>query len=380
MCSRAAARALVEELGIDPGPALRQLELRILRQDPSLDLPAAVRASAPSEPAVRPPVRYARSGDLSIAYQVTGDGPIDLVLISGFVSHLEKDWEEPRHAHFLERLGSIARLIRFDKRGTGLSDRPPGVPDLETRMDDVRAVMDAVDSRRAVLFGYSEGAPMAILFAATYPERARALVLYGAYAKRVDPDDDYPWAPTREVRAAYIEALERDWGFESDMKLMCPSADEAMARWWGERCRAAASPGAIKALMEMNSLIDVRALLPAIRVPTLVVNRGTDFDVRVEEGRYIAERIPGARFVELPGADHFVGDRPGSDPRRRRAVPRRMRRGTAPRAPGSSPGDAARHRDRRFDETAAERGDRPARPRRAPPRGGSRRAGQVPRP
>ena len=296
-------RALVEELGIEPGPALQQLELRILRQDPSLDLPARLRAGA----ARRAPVRYARSGDLNIAYQVTGDGPIDLVLISGFVSHLEKDWEEPRHAHFLERLGSIARLIRFDKRGTGLSDRPPGVPDLETRMDDVRAVMDAVDSRRAVLFGYSEGAPMAILFAASYPERTRALILYGAYAKRLDPDDDYPWAPTREARAAYGDDLERDWGFESDMKVMCPSADDAMARWWGERCRAAASPGAIRALMEMNSLIDVRALLPAIRVPTLVVNRGTDFDVRVEEGRYIAERIPGARFVELPGADHFVG-------------------------------------------------------------------------
>jgi DNA-binding SARP family transcriptional activator/pimeloyl-ACP methyl ester carboxylesterase/tetratricopeptide (TPR) repeat protein len=294
-------KALVEELGIDPGPALQQLELRILRQDASLEPPAV----APTQ-TVRPPVRYTRSGALNVAYQVTGDGPIDLVLISGFVSHLEKDWEEPRHARFLDRLGSMARLIRFDKRGTGLSDRPPGVPDLESRMDDVRAVMDAVGSERAVLFGYSEGAPMAILFAATYPERVRALVLYGAYAKRLDPDDDYPWAPTREARAAYITGLERDWGFESDLKMMCPSADEAMARWWGERCRAAASPGAIKALNEMNSLIDVRALLPTIHVPTLVVHRGTDYDVKVEEGRYIAERIAGAGFVELPGADHFV--------------------------------------------------------------------------
>ena len=232
------------------------------------------------------------------------------MLISGFVSHLDKDWEEPHHAHFLQRLGSPARLIRFDKRGTGLSDRPPGLPDLEARMDDVRAVMDAAGSRRAVLFGYSEGAPMAILFAATYPERTRALVLYGAYAKRLDPDDDYPWAPTRDARAAYIGELERDWGFESDMKQMCPSADDATARWWGERCRAAASPGAIRALNEMNSLIDVRSLLSAIRVPTLVVHRGTDYDVRVEEGRYIAERIPGARFVELPGRDHFVGVNP----------------------------------------------------------------------
>jgi DNA-binding SARP family transcriptional activator/pimeloyl-ACP methyl ester carboxylesterase len=299
---QAGRRALVEELGIDPGPALRQLELRILRQDSSLDPPAV--SSTASRQA---PVRYARSGDLNIAYQVSGDGPIDLVLVSGFVSHLEKDWEEPRHAHYLERLGSMARLIRFDKRGTGLSDRPPGLPDLETRMDDVRAVMDAADSRAAVLFGYSEGAPMAILFAASYPERTRALILYGAYAKRLDPDDDYPWAPTREARAAYVDRLERDWGFESDMKLMCPSADEALARWWGERCRAAASPGAIRAINEMNSRIDVRALLPAIRVPTLVVHRGTDFDVRVEEGRYIAKRILGARFVELAGADHFVG-------------------------------------------------------------------------
>jgi DNA-binding SARP family transcriptional activator/pimeloyl-ACP methyl ester carboxylesterase len=299
---RSGRRALVEELGIDPGPALQQLELRILRQDSSLDLPAP-----PVTAAQQHPVRYAHSGDINVAYQVTGDGPVDLVLIPGFLSHLEKDWEEPHHARFLERLGSVARLIRFDKRGTGLSDRPPGVPDLETRMDDVRAVMDAVDSRRAVLFGYSEGAPMAILFAATYPERTRALVLYGAYAKRLDPDGDYPWAPTRAARASYIADLERDWGFESDMKLMCPSADEAMARWWGERCRAAASPGAIRAINEMNSVIDVRALLPTIRVPTLVVHRGTDYDVRVEEGRYIAERIAGARFVELPGADHFVG-------------------------------------------------------------------------
>ena len=307
-------RALVEELGIDPGPALQQLELGILRQDPGLGLPAGgAYPAAQSAPAVRvpvrrqPPVHYASSGDLSIAYQVTGDGPLDVVLISGWVSHLEKDWEEPRHARFLERLGSIARLIRFDKRGTGLSDRPPGACDLEARMDDVRAVMDAADSERAVLFGYSEGAPMAILFAGTYPDRARALVLYGAYAKRLDPDDDYPWAPTRDARGAYAEQLQSDWGIESDMKIMCPSADEAMARWWGERSRAAASPGAIKALVEMNSLIDVRALLPTIHVRTLVVHRGTDFDVKVEEGRYIAEHIPGARFVELPGADHFVG-------------------------------------------------------------------------
>jgi pimeloyl-ACP methyl ester carboxylesterase/tetratricopeptide (TPR) repeat protein len=301
---RSGRQALVEELGIEPGPALQQLELRMLRQDPALSAPEP---PEPAPAAPRPPVRYARSGSLNVAYQVSGEGPIDIVLVSGFLSHLDKDWEEPRHARFLERLGAAGRLIRFDKRGTGLSDRPGGVPDLETRMDDVRAVMDAAGSRRAVLFGYSEGGPMAVLFAATYPERVHALVIYGAYAKRLDPDNDYPWAPTREARAARIEALERDWAFETDMKAMCPSADDPMARWWGERCRAAASPGALRALMEMNSLIDVRTVLPAIRVPTQVVHRGTDFRVRVEEGRYIAARIPGARFVELPGADHFVG-------------------------------------------------------------------------
>ena len=265
------------------------------------EAPGRAAAAAP------PPVRYARSGDLSIAYEVTGDGPVDIVLVPGFLSHVEMDRRERRHERFLDRLAAMGRLIRFDKRGTGMSDRPPGVPDLEARMDDVRAVMEAAGSGRAVLFGYSEGGPMSVLFAATYPERVRGLVLFGAFAKRIDPDDDYPWAPTRAERAAHLERAAGDWRFEDQMREMCPSADEAMARWWGERCRAAASPGAVRALMEMNSRIDVRELLPAIAVPTLVVHRAADARVRVEEGRYIAERVPGARLVELPGADHFVG-------------------------------------------------------------------------
>lgn len=249
------------------------------------------------------PVRYAKSGDVNIAYQVTGDGPIDLVLVAGFISHLEMDWEDPRSAHFLERLGSFARLIRFDKRGTGLSDRPGYLPDLEARMDDVRAVMDAVDSERAALFGYSEGGPMCVLFAATYPERTSALVLYGTYAKRLR-SDDYPWAPTESERRAYAEEIERDWAFRADMIRMCPSADEAMAEWWAARARAAASPGAARALIEMNSHIDVRDILPVVRAPTLVMHRTGDPDSHIEEGRYIARRIPGARFVELAGSDH----------------------------------------------------------------------------
>lgn len=254
---------------------------------------------------MRPPIRYAKSGELSIAYQVTGNGPRDLVLIPGFVSHLELDWAEPRHAHFLERLGSFGRLIRFDKRGTGLSDRPGGLPDLQARMDDARAVMDAAGCERAVLFGYSEGGPMAILFAATYPERTAALVIYGSYARRIRTKD-YPWAPTEADRARYARELEREWGWEADMRTMCPNADEAMAQWWGARARAAASPGAARALIEMNSRIDVCDVLAAVRVPTLVLHRRGDPDSRVEEGRYIAEHIKGARFVELAGEDHFV--------------------------------------------------------------------------
>ncbi|MCZ6682530.1 MAG: adenylate/guanylate cyclase domain-containing protein [Planctomycetota bacterium] len=250
-------------------------------------------------------IRYAKSGGLSIAYQITGRGPRDLLLISGFVSHLELDWGHPKHAHFLNRLGSFSRLIRFDKRGTGLSDRPGGLPDLETRMDDVRAVMDAANSQRATILGYSEGGPMAALFAATFPERTEALVIYGSYARRLK-DDDYPWGSTVEVRAIYAEQIENDWGWEADMHKMCPSADEAMATWWGERARAAASPGAARALIEMNSLVDVRDVLPAIHVPTLVLHRRGDRDSLVDEGRYIADHIKDAIFIELEGNDHFV--------------------------------------------------------------------------
>jgi class 3 adenylate cyclase len=249
-------------------------------------------------------VRYAKSGDVSIAYEVTGDGPLDLVLVPGFVSHLDSDWDHADSAHFLRRLASFSRLIRFDKRGTGLSDRPAGLPDLETRMDDVKAVLDAVQSERAALFGYSEGGPMACLFAATYPQRTSALVLYGTYAKRRDPDEDYPWAPTWEARKAYAAEIERTWGATSDLGTMAPNADETMERWWNARARAAASPAAARDLILMNSQIDIRHVLPTIGVPTLVMHRSGDRDSRPEEGRYIASRIPGARFVEVHGDDH----------------------------------------------------------------------------
>jgi pimeloyl-ACP methyl ester carboxylesterase/DNA-binding winged helix-turn-helix (wHTH) protein len=251
------------------------------------------------------PVRYAVSDGLHLAYQVTGRGERDIVLVAGFVSHLELDWSEPRHAGFLDRLGAMGRLIRFDKRGTGMSDRPHDVPDLETRMHDLLAVMDAARSRRAVLFGYSEGGPMASLLAATHPDRVEALILYGSYAKR-ERSEDYPWAPSREERRQYVERLAVEWSWEADMRRMAPSADEAMARWWGQRARAAATPSTVRALIAMNTLVDVRDALGSIQVPTLVMHRRGDQDSRVEEGRYLAEHIPGATFVELPGADHFV--------------------------------------------------------------------------
>ena len=257
----------------------------------------------------RSPVRYTDSDGLAIAYQVTGGGSIDIVLVAGFISHLEQDWGDPRHDHFLRRLGSFGRLIRFDKRGTGMSDRPSDVPDLETRIHDVLAVLDAAGSQRAYLLGYSEGGPMATLFAATHPERVAGLILYGASVKRTRTED-YPWAATADERTAYADKLVREWDWEADMRLRCPSADEAMTRWWARRCRAAATPTTVRALMRMNDLVDVRDALPAVRVPTLVVHRRGDRLIRVEEGRYLAQHIQGARLVELDGDDHFVSGDP----------------------------------------------------------------------
>jgi pimeloyl-ACP methyl ester carboxylesterase/DNA-binding CsgD family transcriptional regulator len=262
---------------------------------------AATQAGAAPETSVR----YAQRDGLNIAYQVTGTGPVDLVLVAGFVSHLALDWTERRHAHFLHRLGTFSRLIRFDKRGTGMSDRPGELPDLETRMGDVAAVMEAARSEQAVLFGYSEGGPMSILYAASHPERVMGLVIYSSHARRLWAPD-YPWGARREDRARYAVQVEHDWGWEADMRHMCPSADEELARWWGQRCRAAISPGAARALIEMNSLVDVRETLSAVQTPTLVLHRRHDTDSRIEEGRYLADHIAGAELIELDGADHFV--------------------------------------------------------------------------
>jgi pimeloyl-ACP methyl ester carboxylesterase len=250
-----------------------------------------------------PPIRYAKSGDVNIAYQVTGEGPFDLVLVHGFLSHLEVDWEHPASRHINERLSSFARLIRFDKRGTGLSDRSVGLPDFETRMDDVRAVLDAVGSESAALFGYSEGGPLCVLFAAAYPDRTRAVVLYGTYAKRLR-SDDYPWAPTWEERIEAAAELERTWGERFDLEMLAPNASPDLIEWFGRRGRAAVSPRGAHDLILMNSKADVRDVLPLVQVPALVLHRTGDRDSSVDEGRYIAQRIPGATFVELAGEDH----------------------------------------------------------------------------
>jgi class 3 adenylate cyclase len=257
--------------------------------------------------------QYARSGDLHVAYQVVGEGPLDLVYVPGWVSHVELAWEEPTLATFLRRITSFSRLIMFDKRGTGLSDRVPNekLPTLEERIDDLRAVMDAVGSEQAAVFGFSEGGNLSAFFAATYPERAKALVLFGTFAKRIW-SPDYPWAPKSEEREREYETLEREWGELMDVEDYAPSKanDEVFLRRLATYFRRSASPGAAIALLRMNTQLDIRHILPTIRVPTLVIHRSGDRDANVEEGRWIAEQIPNARFVELPGEDHlpWVGD------------------------------------------------------------------------
>jgi pimeloyl-ACP methyl ester carboxylesterase len=250
--------------------------------------------------------RYAQSGDVSIAYQVIGEGGLDVVLVPGAFTHLEHLQLEPRVVHLNQRLASFSRLITFDKRGTGLSDRTVAIPTLEQRMDDVRAVMDAVGSERAALFGVSEGGPMSMLFAATYPERTVALVLFGTYA-RGSWAEDYPWGRRLEELNAQLTGIRAAWGTGASITRYAPSlaGDESFRQWWAALERTAASPGAATALIRMNADIDARHVLDAIRVPTLVLHRRDDQAFKVEQGRYIAERVPGAKYVELPGADHI---------------------------------------------------------------------------
>jgi pimeloyl-ACP methyl ester carboxylesterase len=256
-----------------------------------------------------PTIRYAKSGNVHIAYQVIGSGPFDLVFVTGWISHLELQWDDPAFRRILERLAGFSRLITFDKRGTGLSDRVSAaeLPTLEQRMQDMRAVMDAANSQRAAIFGVSEGGPMCALFAATYPERTSALIMYGTYARWIR-DPDTPWMPTRDEHEKAMEAFERGWGSTIGLRVLAPSvADDKIARDnYAKLFRAAASPGAGVALYRMNIEIDVRQVLPAIRVPTLIVHRTGDKLIDFRAGRYMASVIPGAKYVELPGEDHLI--------------------------------------------------------------------------
>jgi pimeloyl-ACP methyl ester carboxylesterase len=252
-----------------------------------------------------PETRYARAGEVSVAYQAFGSGRLDVVLLSTFWNQIEHHWELPSFARGLERLGSFARVVMLDKRGSGLSDRVVGTPSAEERMDDIRAVMEAVGSQRAALFGASEGGTLSALFAATYPERVEALIIYGSSARWAD------WVTEAAVEFM-DEYYENAWGSGDFAAVIAPSLseDEDFRRWFARLERLNATPGVARELARWNAAIDVRAALPAIAVPTLVLHRSGDMAAPIEGGRYIAENIPGARFVELPGDEHypFVGD------------------------------------------------------------------------
>jgi pimeloyl-ACP methyl ester carboxylesterase/DNA-binding CsgD family transcriptional regulator len=258
-----------------------------------------------------PVTRYARSGEVHIAWQSLGDGPVDLIFIPGWVSHVEASWRFPEVASFLRALAQGCRLLVFDKRGTGLSDPMPRASRMEERMDDVRAVLDAAAVRRAVVFGASEGVSLAILFAATYPERTLGLVAYGGFAcRRRTPD--YPWAPSEKASARLMELVQRSWGGPMELDTLTPSRanDRRFVMRFASYLRQSASPGAAAALLRYNTDVDSRAALAHVAAPALVLHRTGDRDAKIDEGRFIARHIAGAQFVELPGADHwpFVGD------------------------------------------------------------------------
>jgi class 3 adenylate cyclase/esterase/lipase len=248
-------------------------------------------------------VKYARSGEVHIAYRVFGDGPRDLVLVPGTLSHAELYWELPINQYLLKRLTSFARVIVFDKRGQGLSDRV-GEQTLEERIGDVRAVMDAAGSPRATIYGWSEGGPMSLMFSATYPERTSALVLCGCFASIAAA----PWAVTREQWDGFLRQVETHWGQGVLIPFNAPSRkdDQAFVQWFGRLERATVSPGGIVALLRANYDIDVRHVLSTIQAPTLILHRVGDRAVPVEAGRYLAQHIPGAKYVELPGDDHLL--------------------------------------------------------------------------
>jgi class 3 adenylate cyclase len=261
-----------------------------------------------------PATHYVKSDDVHIAYQVIGDGPFDLLFVPGFVSNVETIWQSPEQNAFFRRLASFSRLILFDKRGTGMSDRSSQIFTLEQRMHDVQAILDAVSSKRAALFGISEGGPMSLLYTATYPERTSALVLYGSYAKR-SWSPDYPFGWDDERWQSVLDDIEHHWGSPQSLSIAmrAPSiaGDANTAARIASYYRAAASPGAAGAILKMNREIDVRTVLPAAHVPTLILHRTAERVIDVGHARYMAQHIPHAKLVELAGEDHqpWLGDR-----------------------------------------------------------------------
>src|SRR6478752_6099746 len=260
---------------------------------------------------MKPETRYAKSDGVSLAYQVVGDGPHELILVPGFVSHVEVAWEQPRLAHFLSRLASFSRLIVFDKRGTGMSDPVQSPPSMDQRMDDIRAVMDAAGSRRGTLFGISEGGTLSLLFADRHPERTQALILYGSWARRL-AGPDYPYGPSAEELENTIVVMDEAWASGTWWDGGRPSpADDAQHRaWWARYLRMGASPAMAQNAIHMNMRMDIRHLLPTIDQPTLILHRAGDTWIEVGHARYLAEHLPRARYVELSGSDHrpWLGD------------------------------------------------------------------------
>jgi DNA-binding SARP family transcriptional activator/alpha-beta hydrolase superfamily lysophospholipase len=300
-------RILKKELDLSPQPGTFELYEKIRH---GIELPSSNNINIPFSPETR----YALSGGVHIAYQVLGNGPIDLVFVSGFISHLEQIWEEPELARFFKQLTSFCRLILFDKRGIGLSDRVGYPPSLENTVQDILNVMEAAGSRRAILMGVSEGGPVSLLIAADYPEKVLGLTVYGSMAKWVK-SSDYPWALTPEQHNKWLSLLTENWGKALDLEIFAPSrvGDKAFQQWWARLLRTASSPGEVKAVLESMRDIDVRSILPGIRIPVLILHRTGDRAIRVEGGRFLARQIPGARYIELPGEDHWwwIGD---SDP------------------------------------------------------------------
>ena len=252
-----------------------------------------------------PETHYAWNGEVSLAYQVYGDGPIDVVLVPGWVSHLEVAWEHSGYRRFMDRLASFARVVVYDKRGTGLSDPVESAPGFDSRLDDLAAVLQTAECRRPVLFGWSEGATIAALFAATHPDLVRRLILYGTFARGLMAED-YPFAIDQPTADDFTEAIRAAWGEAVSLTVLGPDRmdDVELRRWWGRFERMSASPGTAASVFELNTRMDMREVLPSIHVPTLVVHRVGDM-LPIEGARYTAERIPDARLVELPGADHW---------------------------------------------------------------------------